>query len=289
MKFVEKELKNTISVTNIVNLHFFEFPKDFYTEPDRHAFYELVFVESGRLYINSDNYSGTLEKGQIILHYPNELHALSCEENSSPTVIIIGFNCIGESLRYFSNIPTTLNGIEIKNLAEIIKEGRNVFAPPFNIPTYDMKKKKNVTFGSEQILKIMLEYFLIRILRKSHNYDDSVNKDAAEKIAIGEIVNYLDQNYTEKITIDELAFIFNTNRSTLCKEFKFSIGKTVSEYVNDKKAERARYLLRSTNRTITSIAEELGFNSIHYFTRFFKQHCRTSPLAYRRQSQSAPK
>ena len=288
MKFVEKELKSTIAVTNIVNLHFFEFPKDFYTEPDCHAFYELVFVESGRLYINSDNYSGKLEKDQIILHYPNELHALSCEENSSPTVIIIGFNCVGESLRYLSNSPTVLNSVEIKNLAEIIKEGRNVFAPPFNIPTYDMKKKKNVTFGSEQILKIMLEYFLIRILRKAHSYEDSNNKDAAEKIAVGEIVNYLDQNYTEKITIDELAFIFNTNRSTLCKEFKFSIGKTISEYINDKKAEAAKNLLRATNKTITAIAEELGFNSIHYFTRFFKQHCHTSPLTYRQQSTLQP-
>ena len=91
----------------------------------------------------------------------------------------------------------------------------------------------------------------------------------------------MDENYKEKITIDELSFIFRTNRSTLCKEFKLSTGKTVAEYVADKKLESAKRKIKSTDKTFTEIAEELNFESIHYFTRFFKKQTGMSPKTYR--------
>lgn len=281
MKFIEKELKTTISITNIVNVHFFEFPKDFYTEKDSHPFYELIFVSSGRLFIKSDDYNGILEKNQMILHKPNEVHSLSCEENSAPTVIIIGFNCDNNNIDAFTTLPTKLNSVEIKNLAEIIKEGRNVFAPPYDKPTFDMKKKENIILGSEQILKIMLEYFLIRLLRKKYSFEEKIEQISNEKLAINEITNYLDDNFTEKVSIDELAFIFNTNRATLCKEFKNSTNKTINEYINDIKIEKAKVLLKTTKKSITYISEKLGFESIHYFTRFFKQRKGVTPTKYR--------
>lgn len=279
MKYIEKKLQNSISITGIVNLHFFEFPKDFYTESDRHPFYEIVFVSSGSLYIKSETYSGILEKNQIIIHYPNEEHSLLCTDNSSPEVIIIGFNCEGNKLNCFSNKPTTLGNDEIKNLAEIVKEGRNVFAPPFNVPTYDMKKKPDIIFGAEQILRIKLEYFLIKLLRQVINIQDE--NDKKDKLDINEITQYLDENFTEKVSIDELAFIFNTNRSTICKEFKKNTNKTINEYINNKKLEKAKLLLKSTNKTITQISEELNFETIHYFTRFFTKETGVSPKVYR--------
>jgi YesN/AraC family two-component response regulator len=53
--------------------------------------------------------------------------------------------------------------------------------------------------------------------------------------AIREVVQYVDDNFLERITLDELAFLFGTNRATLCKEFKGATGKTVVNYISDKK------------------------------------------------------
>jgi len=68
MKYVSKALEQTLSVTGIVNLHFFEFSGDFATEGERHPFYELIFVNSGRMLVLSEDYTGYLSKHQMILH-----------------------------------------------------------------------------------------------------------------------------------------------------------------------------------------------------------------------------
>jgi AraC-like DNA-binding protein len=262
-------------------LHFFEFPTDFYTKSDSHPFYELVYVSGGKLTIKSEGFSGELEKGKMIIHKPNEMHSLSSEGDTTPTVIIIGFTCEEKEINNLASTPITLSLANVKKLAEIVKEGRNVFAPPYNVPVYNMKKKKNTAFGAEQMLKNLLEYFLIGILRDFSSSFDEEN-DPKEKLSIGEIVNYLSDNFTEKITLDELAFIFKTNRSTLCSQFKSFTGKTINEFLNLKKLEVAKRKILTTDKTFTEIAEELNFDSIHYFTRFFKKHTNLSPKEFRK-------
>jgi YesN/AraC family two-component response regulator len=145
-----------------------------------------------------------------------------------------------------------------------------------------MKKKKHQPFGAEQLLKNLLEYFLSNLSRKFSDKSESEDSGQAG-LSVGEIIAYMDDNYKEKITLDELAFIFRTNRSTLCKEFKRGTGKTISEYVADKKLSAAKQKIKGTSKTFTEIAEELNFESIHYFTRFFKKHTGISPKTYRNQ------
>ncbi len=281
MKYVIKTLNDTIKVTGVVNLHFFEFQKDFSTTDDRHPFYELVFVNSGTLSISSEDYSGVLLKNELVIHRPDSLHSLSCTADSSPEVIIIGFECDSRRIDDFSRQPLRLSDSGIKKLAEIVKEGRNVFTPPYNVPVYDMKKKRHQLFGSEQMLKILLEYFLIQLIRE-HSFNDNSEDGGEAPLLISEIIAYVNDNYLEKITIDELAFLFRTNRATLCRDFKKSTGKTLVEFINAKKFERAKNKIVSTADTFTKIAEELNFESIHYFTRFFKKMSGMTPKEYRR-------
>ena len=221
MEFKLKTLKIEIDINKIANVHFFEFKKNFFSVKDKHPFCELVFVSSGKLNIESQDFTGSLFKNQMIIHRADTVHSLNCSPENAPIVIIIGFVCDSKNLNYFSYNPVTLNEVEIQKLAEIVKEGRNVFLPPFNRPTYDMKKKKKQPFGAEQLLKISLEYFLLSLIRK---YGNTLQNDAENHSyslhSINEIISYVDENYLEKITIDELAFLFKTNRATLCHEFK---------------------------------------------------------------------
>ncbi len=282
MKFVLKQLENAISVTGVANVHFFEFPKDYHTESDFHPFYELLFVSGGKVEVKSDDYNGLVEKNQLIIHRAGESHSLHCVGNTMPTVIIIGFMSSGAGIKNFSYSPISLSDSQIKTLAEIVREGRNVFMPPYDVPVYDMKKKKNPPFGAEQLLKNLLEYFLIDISRKFSGHRETEENFSYGKFSVNDIVKYIDDNFKEKITLDELAFIFRTNRSTLCKEFKVGTGKTISEYVADKKLLEAKHKILNTDKTFTEIAEELNFESIHYFTRFFKKQTGVSPKVYRK-------
>lgn len=280
MEYVSKKLNCEISVTGIVNLHFFEFDNDFTTVDERHPFYELVFVNSGKLHIASEDYTGMLQKDQIVIHRQNTIHSLKCSANEQPTVIIIGFECNSCLIDRFSYSPMTLEASAVRKLAEIVKEGRNVFAPPYNVPTYNMKKKKHQPYGSEQMLKLLLEYFLIGLVREQ-SYPEHSSEAEDVSTAIDEIIHYVDVNYLQKATIEELAFLFRTNRATLCKEFKKTTGKTLVEYTNEKKFEKAKKKIIETADSFTKIAEDLNFESIHYFTRFFKKMSGQTPSAFR--------
>ena len=281
MEYSLKNLKTSLSVKGIAYVHFFEFQRDFFTKTEKHPFYELVFVSSGALDINSDEFTGKLEKNQMIIHRPDEFHSLSCDKGSNPTVIIIGFSCTGNVIDSFSKSPVTLGVSGIQKLAEIIKEARNLFSPPYNIPLYDMKIKKNSPFGSEQMLGGLLEYFLISAIREFLSGTVRDNSDSPERFSVNEIVSYISDNYKEKITLDELAFIFRTNRSTLCKEFKNATGKTIVEFMNNLKIEEAKNKIISSDLTFTEIAEDLNFDGIHYFTRLFKLITGLSPKEFR--------
>ena len=274
-----KKLYDTLSVTGIVNLHFFTFDNDFTTVGERHPFYELVYVNAGKLRISSEDYSGELVKNQMIIHRANEEHSLSCRKGTEPSVIIIGFECSSSLIDCFSASPLTLGDAAIKRLAEIVKEGRNVFRPPYNTPVYDMKKKRHQPFGAEQMLRLSLESLLLLLLRE---YRHEGGEEKAEAPAlIHEVVAYVSQNYLERMTIDELAFLFKTNRATLCREFKRETGKTLVAFINERKAERAKDKILSSGKTFTQIAEEMNFESIHYFTRFFKKMTGETPKEFR--------
>lgn len=281
MEYISKQLNNVLSVTGIVNLHYFEFDNYFTTVNERHPFYELVFVNSGELQIFSEDYNGVLLKNQAIIHRQNSMYSLKCDSEIQPTVIIIGFECDAKAIDSFSHMPITLGDGAIRKLAEIVKEGRNVFAPPYDIPTYNMKKKKRIRYGSEQMLRILLEYFLIFLVRE-YGHGEIERESGEAPAPIQEIIRYIDANYLEKSTIDELAFLFKTNRATLCKEFKRVTGKTVVEYVNEKRLEKAKDKIVNSNDSFTKIADDMGFESIHYFTRFFKKLSGETPSAYRK-------
>ncbi len=284
MEFILKELTPSITITKLANVHFFEFPAEFYTQTDNHDFYELIFVSSGKLYVSSEDYSGTLKKQQMIIHRPNESHSLKCDAGLRPVVIIIGFQCSSNCLDKFSCAPITLEASSIKKLAEIVKEGRNLFSPPYDVPLYDMKKKKHFPFGSEQMLKNLLECFLLSLIRATNDsISENDNVEIDNRFDVYEIVSYINDNYLEKATIDELSFMFGTNRSTLCKSFKEYTKKTITEYINAKKLECAKQIITQTTKTITEISEQLKFENIHYFTRFFKKHTGLSPVEYRKE------
>ena len=283
MEFVLKELKNAITVTRIANVHFFEFERDFYTENDRHPFCELVFVSRGELEVRSEDYNGKLSKNEMILHRAGEEHSLSCKRDTAPTVIVLGFESDAKEISLFSKAPLALGESTVRLLAETVKVARQVFAPPYDTPTFNMKKRKDAPFGAEQLLRLLIEELLILLVR---DYRPTLPTESAaprrKTLAVSEIVSYVDTNFLERITIAELAFLFGTNRATLCRDFKRETGKTLLAYIDEKKLALAKERILKEDATFTEIALSLHFESIHYFTRFFKKHTGMTPREWKR-------
>ena len=287
MEFVLKNFEMAVVVTRIANIHYFEFTNNYHTKRDCHQFCELIYVDDGTISVESEHFKGELKNNQLIIHQPGEVHSLSCPDNSAPDVIIIGFECQCKRLYEFSEKKTTLSTTLQKLLAEIIKEGRSVFQPPYDVPyTTDMKISSDYIFGAGQMIKILLENFLIKLVRENQTGESNSSQTILGYSRLADVKKYIDDNIKKNISLSELCFLFGTNKTSLCKLFKEIYNETIIDYVNQRKIKLSKTMLREGNLSITQISEDLGFCSIHYFSRTFKKYEKQSPSAYLRMIKS---
>lgn len=280
MEFKLKPFKTDIEVLRIANIHYFEFTKEYHTFNDSHPFCELVYADSGKINISSDSYRGPLNKNNMIIHKALENHSLSCSYDTAPNVIIIGFECKCPQLERFAETPYQLNNDQQSILADVIKEGRNVFLPPYDVPNiYDMKKRENCIFGADQMIKLKLETLFITMIRSVNDYSENIHSNMKSDV-MGEIENYIENNFKENITLSDLCFLFGLNKTTLCCEFKNTFGSTVINYINKRRIKEAKRLMRDGGKNLTEVAAESGFSSLHYFSRQFSRYENKSPSEY---------
>lgn len=101
---------------------------------------------------------------------------------------------------------------------------------------------------------------------------------------IPDIVNYINENYAGRITLDDLSAAFYLDKYYLCHVFRKSTGLGVVEFTNRKRLSEAERELRNTQRPVTDIAMSVGFNNTNHFTELFKRTYGMTPGEYRRQS-----
>lgn len=99
---------------------------------------------------------------------------------------------------------------------------------------------------------------------------------------IQNVLNYIDFNYVEPLSLDTLSTLADINPSYLSAQFKKEVGTTVVEYINQSRIVHAQKLLVTTNLPINKIAEMVGIMDENYFARLFKRQTEKSATEYRR-------
>ena len=281
MQYILKDFESPLTVMKIANIHYFEFTDEYKTHADAHDFCELIYIDKGALWIESEGFVGTLTDGHMLIHRAGEMHSLSCTGGLAPGVIIIGFACDCAALHAFSKTPVALSQKEKRLLSEILKDGMSVYMPPYDMPnTADMKKRDFYPFGADQLLKNHLEELLITLVRSKKEEGSFLDVSDSGNTVVSHITQYINEHFTERITLDSLCFLFATNKTTVCREFKREHGKSVLEYVSALKIKEAKRLLRLQKYSATEVAERVGYSSLHYFSRAFKAETGLSPKKY---------
>ena len=128
-----------------------------------------------------------------------------------------------------------------------------------------------------------LSALLTFLMQESWNPDHvAVSKKRMELAAVK---SYMDEHYTQTLTLDDLEAQFFINKYYLLKIFKETYGMTISSYLISKRITRAKQLLRFTKLTIDEIGCEVGMDGAGYFSRMFKKAEGISPKEYRKQWQ----
>ena len=99
---------------------------------------------------------------------------------------------------------------------------------------------------------------------------------------ICQILNYIDTNWCNKLSINDLENRFYYNRYYIMKLFKREIGVTIFDYVNNFKIYKSINEIAISNNSMITIAINCGFNSLEYFSETFKNIVGVSPSNYKK-------
>ena len=100
--------------------------------------------------------------------------------------------------------------------------------------------------------------------------------------SIRSIIAFIHNNLSRSdLTVEYLAQIMGLSRTALYARFKKEAGCSPSEYIQNKRISKARYLLRTTKMPIMQIANAVGYENPLYFSRVFQKQVNTSPTGYR--------
>lgn len=113
---------------------------------------------------------------------------------------------------------------------------------------------------------------------KKHSYDENANL-----YSIVKTMEYMKENYGEKISIDMLLKIANMSKSNYIASFKTLSRYTPIEYLTEIRVEKAKEMLFNTQKTVSTIAQDCGFFDSSHFTSTFKKKTGQSPKQYRKE------
>jgi AraC-like DNA-binding protein len=116
-----------------------------------------------------------------------------------------------------------------------------------------------------------------------HKYCALVQNHSLAKfsVVVRKVINYVEFNLGEPLTLNILAGQFNIDPSNLSHHFSRETGMTLTDYINGKRLEYAKSLLADSSIYIQEIAERCGFQTLNYFNRLFMRKYGKTPKAYR--------
>jgi len=100
------------------------------------------------------------------------------------------------------------------------------------------------------------------------------------------VLSFIQNNYSRKISLSELAQVANLSEGHFCRFFKQMANKSPVDYINYYKVNRAAKLLLESDMRIIDAAMEVGFDNFSYFTNIFKQYMHCTPSEYRKKDES---
>lgn len=245
-----------------------------------HPEMELVYVNKGQGKRHIGSHLSYFNNSQLLLIGANVPHNGFTDRlttNGSETLIQFKEDFLGD---HFFDIP------EMKKIKELFTRSKKGIV-------FGVETKRKLGHKIEKIpekkgfKKILLLLEVFHELAKSKDYSllnaDGYALEAAPQDSdkIDGIYKHINQNFTQHISLDEIADVANMTVPAFCRYFKKVTGKTFTKLVNEYRVVHATKLLTESQMSITEIAYECGFNNFSHFNKLFKEITGKSASKYR--------
>ncbi len=243
-----------------------------------HDYYEfLLFLKGDATYL-VENSSYKIQEGDLFLTAPGELHTIS-------------FNSQGTYERHFVQIKRewlVSLPFDLLRFIDRRRMGENNRIPSVLAEKYKLRDfYENIYYYISNKLpesEIMVQTYIIQFLAKINSIfkqELSTLDKPSENKTVTKIKEYINSNFTDGISLDELANRFYMNKYHLCHIFKEETGLTIKEFVNTRRIARAKQLLPEY-KAVKDLYSVCGFNDYSTFYKTFKRFTGVSPTEFLR-------
>lgn len=245
-------------------------------------FTELTIILSGksRYYVEGVVYNAVA--GDIIICNPGVRHHNIIIPGEEPAVeFFTGFS----GYQFRNQLPDT---IPLKNGEHLLKldseARREVQKHCFEMIAEDEENQSGKYF----MMKTLLMQIMLLMMR-SINETRPMNKNGynfetySKGYAVKRILNYINENYEDKISLDQIAHNMYLSPVYVSKIFKEETGESPINYLIKVRLEKARVILENdTSGSIKNIANAVGYEDVYHFSKLFKKYYGFSPLNYKK-------
>lgn len=250
-------------------------------------FCRIYLVKEGGAVLHlSDNRKKELRPNHLYMIPPFTLHSYECNNYFTLYYIHIYENHKSDSFL----LEDLMYPIEISanHVDKLLVERLYKINPDSALKNYDPKKYdntshliKSINYHSNKSTYELLETKGILYQLLSHFMVFSIDKYDIVDNRILQVVKYIRKNIDKNIAINELLDICCLSKDHFIRLFKKDMQATPTQYIIQKKMERAQLTLITSDQSIQDIAYGLSFENVYYFNRLFKKATGVTPSEYR--------
>jgi len=246
-----------------------------------HPEYELTYIikGNGRRMVGDD--MENFNEGDLVLLGPDLPHTWIGERSSTTEnniALVIQFS--EEFLAPFLSL------IEMKSMNELLtKSERGIRFLKFQPIAIEKRMLQIIEDTTIKRVTGLIELLYDLSNKKykilaSHKFN--IIKNEKTESRLNKVLLYIQKNYRNTIKLQEASELIHLSNTAFCKFFKRSVGKTFSDYLNDLRILHACTLLIETDKPISQVATESGFENLAYFNRVFLKKKKSQPTIFRR-------
>lgn len=233
---------------------------------EKHQYWELTYIDNGHLITEVDGNEYNLKQHDIMLYAPGQFHSqrMDGKDACSYLTIIFEMDFLNNDLlcnQVFHSSRKTINALQ-EFISTCDKDG-----PYF--------KDLCISYLNQTIIQLLQMNSI-----KPTKIANSPTQQKFEDQFLNEIIMYINYNYFQPLTVDQICQKFSISRSSLQQLFNKNLGIAPKQYIAQLKLKKAKFLIKENKFTISEISEKLGYTSIHYFSRKFKKEFNLSPSEY---------
>jgi AraC-like DNA-binding protein len=250
-----------------------------------HDFHEIILIYSGtatHLTVNGDY---DVQSGDLINVKPGQAHGYKNIRNLILMNIMIKPSFFEEDYFGIHSLPSyeALFGQEPEDETGKLpvthfKLEYGVFSRGTNLVETARTELTERPDGYRAMVNSLIRELIVLLIR---NYKEKNGYPPGYVANVTNLINYVRDNYRSSLSMDDLTCISGLSESHILRLFKQYLSCSPFQYISRLRLSAATDALIQTDRTITEIALDLGFNDSNYFTRSFRKHLGLSPREYR--------